>query len=134
MTPMLVCAVLLLAGLVAGGVWSRRDFQIPEPSIDLTPTVVAKRFAWYVSLTMTAGMLAGITVIGAGGRLAMRLLAVTGGGDAQGRLTEAGERVGERLDRTIRELRTAMFCTGAGTVGDLRGVRLSGPGKAASGG
>lgn len=95
MTLMLVCAALLLAGLVAGGVWGHLDFQRPDPTVALTPTAVATRFAWYVSLTLTAGILAGITMIGAGGRLAMRLLAVTGGDAAQGRLTEADEVVGE---------------------------------------
>ncbi len=102
MTPMLVCAVLLLAGLVAGGAWSRLDFRIPDSNIELTPTAVAKRFAWYVSLVLTGGILAGITMIGAGGRLAMRLLAVTGGDSAQGRTTEAGETVGEiTVDGTV---------------------------------
>ena len=95
MTPMLVCAALLLAGLIAGGVWSRLEFQSPDSDIDLTPTMVAKRFAWYAALAFTGGILAGITVIGAGGRLAMRLLAVTAGDDAQGRITEAEETVGE---------------------------------------
>lgn len=95
MTTMLVCAVLLLAGLIAGGTSSRLDFRSPEPNIALKPTVVAKRFAWYVALALTAGVLAGVTVIGAGGRLAMRLLAVTAGDAAQGRLTEADQTVGE---------------------------------------
>ena len=95
MTPMLLCAVLLLAGLVAGGAWSRLDFRVPDSNIELTPTAVAKRFAWYVSLVLIAGILAGITMIGAGGRLAMRLLAVTAGDSAQGRTTEARETVGE---------------------------------------
>lgn len=94
MTTMLVCAALLLAGLVAGGASSRLDFRSPDSTIDLTKTVVAKRFVWYVALALTAGVLAGVTVIGGGGRLAMRLLAVTAGDDAQGRLTEADETVG----------------------------------------
>lgn len=99
---MLICAALLLAGMVAGGVWSRLEFQRPDPELDLTASVVAKRFAWYVALAMTAGIVAGITVIGAGGRLAMRLLAVTAGDNAQGRLTEADEIVGEiTVDGTI---------------------------------
>ena len=55
---------------------------------------VARRFVWYCALAITGGVVAGITVIGAGGRLAMRLLAVTGGDAAQGRVTEADEIVG----------------------------------------
>ncbi len=95
MTLMLICAALLLAGLVAGGVWSRLDFRSPDPAVELTTTEVAKRYVWYVSLALTGGVLAGVTVMGAGGRLAMRLLAVTAGDDAQGRITEAEERVGD---------------------------------------
>ena len=49
-----------------------------------------------------AGVLAGLLVLGLGGRLVMRLLAATSGRTAQGRLTEAGERVGEiTTDGTI---------------------------------
>ena len=102
MTPMLICAALLLLGVLAGGWWSRLEFQLPDPHVELTASVVAKRFAWYVALTISGGIFAGITVIGAGGRLAMRLLAVTAGDDAQGRLTEADEIVGEiSVDGTI---------------------------------
>ena len=56
---------------------------------------MARRFVWYSALAITGGVVAGITVIGAGGRLAMRLLAVTGGDGAQGRITEADQIVGE---------------------------------------
>ena len=49
-----------------------------------------------------AGVLAGLLVLGLGGRLVMRLLAATSGRAVQGRLTEAGERVGEiTTDGTI---------------------------------
>ena len=97
-----VCGVLLLVGLVAGVAWSGRPFQRPEPLEDLPATEVGRRYTWYVALTLTAGVAAGITVIGAGGRLAMRLLAVTAGDAAQGRLTEAEEEVGRiTVDGTI---------------------------------
>ena len=43
----------------------------------------------------SAGVVAGVLVLGLGGRLVMRLLAATSGGRVQGRLTEAGESVGE---------------------------------------
>jgi len=39
-------------------------------------------------------LVAGILAAGAGGRLVMRLLAVTAGPDAQGRITEAEKLVG----------------------------------------
>jgi hypothetical protein len=44
---------------------------------------------------LTAGFVAGLLVVGFGGRLVMRVLAATSGGGAQGRTTDAGERVGE---------------------------------------
>jgi hypothetical protein len=91
----LACGALLLLGLAAGAVWSGRPFSAPDTSAELTPTEVARRFVWYAAIALTAGILPGIMVVGAGGRLAMRLLAVTAGDDAQGRITEADEVVGE---------------------------------------
>jgi len=92
---MAVCGALLLAGLAAGVAWSGRPFDAPSAEGELSAAEVARRFAWYASLVLVAGVAAGITVIGAGGRLAMRLLAVTGGSEAQGRITEADEVVGQ---------------------------------------
>jgi hypothetical protein len=60
---------------------------------------------------VSAGVVSGMVVLGFGGRLVMRLLAATSG-DAQGRLTEAGERVGE--------------ITVGGTIGFLTFVGLGG--------
>lgn len=99
---MIVCGVLLLAGLAAGIAWSGTSFESPSMETELSAAEVARRYAWYVAITLTAGIAAGITVIGAGGRLAMRLLAVTAGDDAQGRLTEADEIVGAvTVDGTV---------------------------------
>jgi hypothetical protein len=99
---MVVCGVLLLLGLAAGVWWSGRPFSAPDTTSKLTAAEVARRFAWYASVAIIAGVLAGVTVIGAGGRLAMRLLAVTAGDAAQGRTTEAEEVVGKiTLDGTI---------------------------------
>lgn len=42
-----------------------------------------------------AAVIAGILVVGLGGRLLMRVMAATSGGAAQGKLTEAGEVVGD---------------------------------------
>jgi hypothetical protein len=51
---------------------------------------------------MVSGVAAGILAAGAGGRLVMRLLAVTAGADAQGRITEAQEIVGRiTVDGTL---------------------------------
>jgi hypothetical protein len=48
-----------------------------------------------IASIVTAGFVAGFLVAGLGGRLMMRLMAATSGASAQGRLTEAEERVGE---------------------------------------
>jgi len=95
MAVMAVCGVLLVAGLGAGLAWCRRPFHVPAAEPRLSANEVARRFVWYCALAITGGIVAGITVIGAGGRLAMRLLAVTGGDAAQGRITEADQIVGE---------------------------------------
>ncbi len=89
------CGVLLLIGLVAGAWWSGRSFVAPPQAVDLSPREVARRFVFYVAVALASGVVTGVSVIGAGGRLAMRLLAVTAGADAQGRVTEAEEVVGK---------------------------------------
>jgi hypothetical protein len=48
-----------------------------------------------LACVLTAGFIAGVLVVGFGGRLVMRVLAATSGAAVQGRLTDAGERVGE---------------------------------------
>ncbi len=102
MSIMVGCGVLLLAGLVSGAIWGGHAW-VPLPEVlELSPLEVARRFVWHASIMLTGGIVAGITVIGGGGRLAMRLLAVTAGDDAQGRITEAEETVGRiSLDGTI---------------------------------
>ena len=98
----LVCGALLVGGLVVGTSGSGLAFTSPPTDVDLTPGELAGRFVWYLSLVLLGGIAAGVTVIGAGGRLAMRLLAATAGDDAQGRITEADEVVGEiTADGTI---------------------------------
>lgn len=56
---------------------------------------VALRYLRGVAVALVAGFWAGILVTGPAVRLIMRLLAVTGGDDAQGRITEADEVVGK---------------------------------------
>lgn len=48
-----------------------------------------RRYVWFVALALGAGIASGVVMMGAAGRLAMRLLAVTAGAEAQGRITEA---------------------------------------------
>jgi hypothetical protein len=107
---MVVCAVLVLAGLVAAVRWGGLTVQPPaQPSPEADgpagqpPTgLVVRRYLWYLTVAVASGVGAGILAAGAGGRLVMRLLAVTAGADAQGRVTEAGEVVGRiSVDGTL---------------------------------
>ena len=86
---MLGCGVLLALGLVAVIRWGGLDVEPPGPEVPAT-----KRYLWSVSVALVGGLTAGLLVAGAGGRLAMRLLAATAGDGAQGRITEAEETVG----------------------------------------
>jgi hypothetical protein len=63
---------------------------------------VVRRYLWYLTLAISAGVGAGILAAGAGSRLVMRLLVVTAGPDAQGRITEADQVVSRiSLDGTL---------------------------------
>jgi hypothetical protein len=94
------CIVLVLAGLAAVVRWGGLAVEPPPTpagvdSTDPPPVgLVARRYLWYLAVTAAAGAAAGILAAGAGGRLVMRLLAVTAGAGAQGRITEAEEIVG----------------------------------------
>lgn len=102
MAIMVVCSALLAAGLAMAAGWRDSAFTPPPVAVERTVEETARRFAWYAALALTGGVIAGVLVIGAGGRLAMRLLAVTAGDGAQGQLTEADEIVGRiSVDGTI---------------------------------
>jgi hypothetical protein len=72
----------------------RRRRRAPVRTTRRRSELVVRRFVWEVNLAVAAGIGAGIVAAGAGGRLVMRLLAVTAGDDAQGRITEADQVVG----------------------------------------
>ena len=99
MALMAVCGVLVLVGLTTivrwGGLESLPPWPAPDPDDLPTPATVGRRYLWYVTVAAVSGVVSGILVAGAGGRLAMRLLAATAGDGAQGRITEAEEVVGE---------------------------------------
>jgi hypothetical protein len=96
------CIVLAVVGLLAIVRWGGLAVQPPPaPADDDTVpaarppvSLVVRRYLWYLTLAISAGVGAGILAAGAGGRLAMRLLAVTAGPTAQGRITEADQVVG----------------------------------------
>jgi len=105
-----VCIMLVLAGLLVIVRWGGLEVEPPSsPAEDETgPTgrrpvgLVVRRYLWYLTLAISAGVGAGILAAGAGGRLVMRLLAVTAGPDAQGRITEAEQVVGRiSVDGTL---------------------------------
>ncbi|HTF59203.1 MAG TPA: hypothetical protein VK713_04740 [Actinomycetes bacterium] len=94
--------MLVVVGLLAIVRWGSLAVQPPPaPADDDTVpaarppvSLVVRRYLWYLTLAISAGVGAGILAAGAGGRLAMRLLAVTAGPTAQGRITEADQVVG----------------------------------------
>jgi hypothetical protein len=96
---MAVCGILVLAGLATivrwGGLELQPPWPPPDPDDPPSPGTVARRYLWYVTVAVVSGLGSGILLAGAGGRLAMRLLAATAGDGAQGRITEAEEVVGE---------------------------------------
>ena len=98
------CVILLVLGLAVAVAWGgtpyRPAWPPPEPG-EPAPggrapgaVPVAQAFARATTIAIASGLAAGLLVAGAGGRLAMRLLAVTAGDAAQGRVTEADELVG----------------------------------------
>ncbi len=92
-----VCIVLLLAGGVMALRWGH--LQLIPPWVDGPDDEVAwkerlRRVAWFIVVHVGGALGSGLLVVGPGGRLVMRLLAVTSGDDAQGKLTEAEEVVG----------------------------------------
>ena len=90
---MVVCGVLVLVGLVAAGRWG--SYQVRRTEADEASTgPILRHYVSSLTIAVAAGVGAGVLIAGAGGRLAMRLLAVTAGEEAQGRITEADEIVG----------------------------------------
>lgn len=90
-----MCLVLLFLGAGLALKWGRLDFETPAPAEHVSFAEQSKRALWYLDIVVIGGLVGGLLAAGAGGRLAMRLLAVTAGDRAQGRITEADEVVGE---------------------------------------
>jgi len=109
MWVIVVCILLVLVGLVAAVRWGGLTVQPPPSAPDgAGPTdrppvgLVVRRYVWYLTVAVASGVGAGLLAAGAGGRLVMRLLAVTAGPDAQGRVTEADQIVGRiSVDGTL---------------------------------
>lgn len=102
MVLMAGCGVLVLLGIAAVVRWGGLEVRPPGSESEDGPSSVGSRYLWYVTVAVVSGLGAGILMAGAGGRLAMRLLAFTAGDAAQGRVTEAEEIVGRiSTDGTI---------------------------------
>jgi len=84
MAVIAVCAVLVAVGAALVVRWGAG----PRPGAPSPPV------PRYLAGLAVAGPIAGVLAAGAGGRLVMRLLAVTSP-EAQGGITEAGETIGE---------------------------------------
>jgi hypothetical protein len=92
------CGAAVVLGLYLTARWGDLDVRPPDDE-DAPPLA---RYVRGVTIAVTAGALGGALLAGAGGRLVMRLLAVTSPAEAQGRITEAEEVVGEiTTDGTI---------------------------------
>lgn len=88
MAVVLVCAALVVVGVAAVLRWGGTPFP-PPPDGDRVAV-----YLWYLATAVASGVAAGITIAGAGGRLAMRLVAATSPESAQGVETEAEQAVG----------------------------------------
>ena len=99
-----VCSLLVAAGAILAFRWGGLDVERPWPS-DVPAASIAeqlRRALWGIAVHVDAAILTGLLVVGPGGRLVMRLLAATSSDAIQGRVTEAGETVGEvTVDGTI---------------------------------
>lgn len=79
MVLMAVCGVLVLASLACIVRWGGLEVEPPWGPGDTEKLqswrLVGRRYVWTVTVALAAGIGSGILLAGAGGRLAMRLLA-----------------------------------------------------------
>ena len=105
---MAVLGMLLLVGVILTALWTGAAYRTWEPQTGSaddsapSPKAAALRYMRGVAIALVGGFWAGALVTGPAMRLIMRLLAATAGNEAQGRITEAEEVIGEiSLDGTI---------------------------------
>jgi len=96
MLVMLACGALLLIAAAAAWRWRGYSLAVPAWARDEQAGTAGRAHAlvWFVAVALLSGLAVGAVVIGPAGRLAMRLLAATSP-DAQGRITEAEQVVGQ---------------------------------------
>ena len=113
MLLIVVCGILLVIGVVLAVVWGDERLIAPvfppRGSADAGASAARRHphldglrfYLWWATVFVVIGTATGVLVTGAGGRLAMRLLAITSP-DATGRLTEAQAIVGDiTLEGTV---------------------------------
>lgn len=89
-----ICTAAVLSAATI--IWRGRHLPVVAPRETPTSASPAAFDALRtLACVLTAGFIAGVLVVGFGGRLVMRVLAATSGSTAQGRTTDAGELVGE---------------------------------------
>jgi hypothetical protein len=105
MALMVVLGVLLLGAGILVVRWRSRELVLPvewrHHAGPPPPVLQLQLYLWFAALIMLTGLAVGVVVVGAGGRLAMRLLAATSP-QSRGVLTEADQMVGRiSLDGTV---------------------------------
>ena len=97
------CVLLVLAGVVIVARWGSASTETPAPArADMGAAAPAVRMVRHVGVSVLAGVAAGLIAAGAGGRLVMRLLAVTSPEESQGAITEGNAVIGAiTLDGTL---------------------------------
>ncbi|SFS13187.1 hypothetical protein SAMN04487846_2626 [Microbacterium sp. cf046] len=98
MPLIIVCVVLLALAMTAVVLWGGERLVAPESPASASGgrrhLEGLRYYLWWATVFVVIGTATGVFVTGAGGRLVMRLLAVTSP-DATGRLTEAQAIVGD---------------------------------------
>ncbi len=92
--------------------------HLGDRSPDVPRSVGVTTLVRHIALVGVAGLVTGLVVAGAGGRLLMRVAAIAGSDRAAGRLTESGFRVGEiTLGGTLElVIFVGLFAGGTGAV------------------
>lgn len=119
---------MVVVALVCSYRW--RDVARFDPPPAIAKVDRLRRWVWWVQLGLLTAVLPGILLVGAGGRLAMRLLAATAGDTAQRRLTEADQVVGKvTIEGTVGFIVFVGLITGFGTALLWFAVRRFLPGR-----
>ena len=118
------CATLFAVAVIVVARWSAVDLRPPSVAradenfggaLPRQGRSVVTRPLWYGYLVVVAGAIAGVLGAGAGGRLIMRVLALTSPPSADGQITETQEVIGEiSVNGTI-----ALFIFGGALTGVL---------------